>query len=124
MVSVPQRRGPHLVVDVTVSNSDRELMNEVKTLLCSLSLHPGNILLNTRAGTRTTMGVATSDIWTMHLSRFEEIQDFARTIGFADSVKQDKLRDGIDYIRDLGRKKAAVEWVKHYQLVKRLWVKS
>ena len=122
-ISIWQRGGPGLDVGLTVSNSDHALLQTTRTLLSSLNFHPGTIRLNTRAGSRTNLGIASNDVSMMNLSRFEEVQGFARTIGFADPRKQDKLEEAIALVRKLGHKAAAVEWVKLYRKIKGEWVR-
>jgi intein-encoded DNA endonuclease-like protein len=123
-VSIEQRRGPRLEVGLSVSNSDRELMEFLRMLLFDLGLHPGGLRLNTGAGTRTNMGVATKDVWTMNLSRIEEVEVFARKIGFADSSKQHKLEHAISLVQELGHKAAASEWTTLYTKRGHAWVRS
>jgi len=123
VLSIQQRRGPRLEVGLTVSNSDYELMQLLNRLLTNSALHPGAIRLNTRAGTRTNLGIATNDVWVMNLSRLDEVDAFARTIGFADAVKQDKLEDAIRLIRDIGHRAAAAQWTERYRMVNGIWIK-
>ncbi len=122
-VSIQKRGGPRLEVGLTVSNSDYELMRVLKRLLTNSALHPGALRLNTRAGTRTNLGIATSDVWVMNLSRLDKVEVFARTIGFADAVKQDKLEDAIRLIREIGHKAAAAKWTERYRMVNGVWIR-
>ena len=123
-VSIAQRGHPHLTVDVTVSNSDHDLMELTRDMLIAQNLRPGKIRLHIREGTVTNLAIARKTVWLIHLGWFGDVVLFHHTIGFADSVKQTKLNDAISLITEKGRIKAASEWKFFYNKVNGDWVKK
>jgi intein-encoded DNA endonuclease-like protein len=123
-VSIAQHRHPHLTVDVTVSNSDRELMELTRKLLIAQDFRPGKISLHIREGTITNLAIARKTVWLIRLSWLRDVVLFADLIGFADSIKQTKIKDAISLITEKGRINAASEWKIFYNKVQGDWVKK
>lgn len=122
-VSISQRNGPRLDIGISVSNSDYKLLEFCSSLLLALGFKPGRIRLTMLEGTRTNLGVATKPGWQIALSKLEDIRKFATVIGFADSKKQLKLVDSIQFLDEYGRKGAAVEWKRLYEMRHGTWVR-
>ncbi len=118
--SISRRYGLDVALDL--SNSDYELLEFSMNLLLALVYHPKRIRLVQPKGTRTNLGVATKPGWLLKLLRFDDVETFASTIGFADSKKQRKLTDAISLIREFGSIRAAREWTRLYEKQRGDWV--
>jgi hypothetical protein len=75
-------------------------------------------------GEKTNCGVARKSTWQLLLSKFRDVEEFARAIGFADSTKQQKLTDAISFIKELGRTCAALRWMSFYEKRRGDWVRE
>ncbi len=123
-VSISKRRELRLDVGISVSNSDRRLLDFSRELLSSLDFRPGHVRLNILRGQSTNLGVATKSGWQLSLSRFEDVWKFASSIGFADSTKERKLADALSFITRRGRIGAAAEWKLSYEKRHGDWVRK
>jgi len=79
-------REPH-VRAITVSNSDRYLLNTVQQMLKNLGVR-SRIYLDVRKGQRK----ATKDSWVLKILDRESLTKFAHSIGFSDPRKMDVLQ--------------------------------
>ena len=123
-VSISKRRGPRIDVGVTISNSDLDLLCFSRDLLKEQGFRPGKIRLNFPEGHKTNISVATRDAWLLSVSRLDDVQKFADSIGFADSEKQTKLCDAIRFIRESGPIGGAKRWLERYEKVRHKWVRN
>jgi len=123
-ISVERTPIPYLGVGVVVANTDRELLEFVRSLLAKQGLAPGAIRLSITAGKRTNLGVAQKSGWMVTLSRISCVKRFALEIGFADSVKQDKLIHALSLVEKYGTRGAVKEWLEAYDKIGKRWMEK
>jgi len=87
-----ERKGHHVpgephVRAITISNSDKCLLNTVQQMLTNLGIR-SRIYLDVRKGERK----ATVDSWVLKILDKESITKFAQNIGFSDPRKMDVLQ--------------------------------
>jgi len=96
------RKGHHVpgephVRAITVSNSDRRLLNTVQTMLKNLGIM-SRIYIDVRKGQRK----ATMDSWVLKILDKKSLTKFAELIGFSNTEKMDVLQQIIASYRNLG----------------------
>lgn len=122
-ISISARSGPRLNVGVAISNSDLGLLSFCKALLTHAGINSGRLRRNFTKGHRTNLGVATKDGWLLNISRIDDVERFARIIGFADVEKQYKLDTGLRLLRESGPIAGARLWIESFRKSERKWVR-
>jgi intein-encoded DNA endonuclease-like protein len=123
-VSVERSPTTYLGIGVVVSNADYQLLLFVSSLLLSMGLSPGRTRLNRGQGKKTNLGVVRAPQWLLTLSSLRDLDRFVSEIGFADSEKQTKLIDALDFYHRFGRRKAVDVWLDNYVKLGKKWVKE
>jgi len=122
-VYIQRTKKPRLVVGLCVSNSDYSLLDFTRGLLLTLGYRPGRFKIDRREGEPTNISIATKTLWQLNISRRDDVKQFARTIGFADPMKQTKLEDAIALMERYGSFEAASRWPALYEKRNGYWTK-
>ena len=104
-----------------VANTDRELLEEIRSQLRLLGIEPYEIYIHQSKGKviRTSKGVtmAKKNLYAFGIYGLENLSKFREEIGFVSERKKRKLRDIVDILEEHDLITAAVEWVRRYKYV-------
>jgi len=97
-----ERKGHHVPGDphvraITISNSDRRLLNTVQKMLNNIGIK-AHMYLDVKKGQRK----ATMDSWVLKVLDKKSLAKFAEVVGFSNPEKMDVLQQIIASYRNLG----------------------
>jgi len=114
-----------LQVAVTVSNSNREILQYISCLLEKKFGSFSTLRIARNPGTYVIRGqpvIFKRPVFRLSILRIRDVEQYAKLINFASIPKRQRLEEGIAHLRQYGRQGAATHWLIGHRKVNSRWV--